>query len=83
MGCQRPLPWVVQLGLGLVCHCGHGFRIFQIGFQIKFGLGFNSCEFCSNLVINSNCFKPLNSNKESELGFQIQVNLVKQFRKYS
>jgi hypothetical protein len=25
----------------------------------------------------------LNSNEESELGFQIQVNLIKQIRKYS
>jgi hypothetical protein len=51
--------------------------------QIKFDLDLNSSEFCSNLVIEWIWFKPLNSNEESELGFQIQVNLVKQFRKYS
>jgi hypothetical protein len=51
--------------------------------SIQIRLDLNSSEFCPNLVIECNGFRPLNSNERSELGFQIQVNVIKQIRKYT
>jgi hypothetical protein len=68
-------------------HLHSAFSHFSLGLfkcnSIQIRLDSNSSEFCPNMVIECYGFRPLNSNERSELGFQIQVNLIKQIRKYS